>query len=167
MTWIAYEEGRIIHVPSRNRIIMESHKIAWNNRPPQECIIIRDGDSVYDSENEDDFRKLKESDWNFATVRNGLSGEMLSKRYVVKPGHEKTRYKCRHAGEQFDNVTDYYVIRCELWPLFVSTDAQAFEKAKQALQFGLRAIRLDELKGMPSDCNPTVFRLINEVVEWG
>lgn len=181
MSWVTYEEDRIVHVPSNNVIIMKSRKIAWNNDSLKDCIIISDGDSVYDSENEDDFRKLR-GELGFGIVMKDVSprfhiDRQLGKRYVVKrrktDGHSFHGYS--YDIEQYNNVTDYYVIklisgyysgqyaesyRSETRLLFVSKDAQAFEKAKQALQFGLRAVRLDELNGMPSDCAPGIFQLL-------
>ena len=181
MAWVAYEKDLIVHVLSNNRIIMESYKIAWNNDSLKDCIIIREGDIVYDSENENDFRKLKEEVRNFGKMKAYFGDSKfvpLRKRYVVKADNKETTSRLRSLrkvssyGEsivQYDNLTTYYVFmsrggyyNSHNRLLFVSTDVETFEKAKQALQYGLRAIRLDELNGMPSDCDPEIFQLLEK-----
>lgn len=185
MAWVALEKDLIVHVLSNNRIIMESYKIAWNNDSLKDCIIIREGDIVYDSENENDFRKLKEEVRNFGKMEAYFGDSVfvpLRKRYVVKADNKETTsrlwnlWKVSDYDEsivQYDNLTTYHVImsrggyyyddgcyNSHNRLLFVSTDVETFEKAKQALQYGLRAIRLDELNGMPSDCDPEIFQLL-------
>ena len=169
MAWITYEPNRIVHVPSDNELIMRSYKIAWNSDDLQGCTIIRDGDRVYDLENADEFRQLKENVWGYGVVSktNPQYHHSIRRRHILVIGNEETRQRFTASNLEYDNVAIYYVImlysyyRSNNRLLFVSTDMQKFEKAKQALQYGLGAIRLDELNGMPSGCDGDIFKLLN------
>ena len=172
--WIAYESDRIVHVPSNTEITMEAYKVAWDSES-NAVIIHKAEDKVYDRKRKDDRRKLAElAEDNYV---HGNIQNMLRGRYFVEVrrmtfkmedadvdrlyGHGQ-KVGQREFAFAFDNLTDYFAItfsrknwRSDITRrglLFVSTDRQAFENAKEALQSGLGAIRFDELNGKPSDC---------------
>ena len=56
MTWVTYENDRIIDLQGRCELIMGSYRIVYNEN--RRCRLPYDGAKIYDLENEDDCRNL-------------------------------------------------------------------------------------------------------------
>jgi len=151
MTWITYQENQIIHLPSLITLIAKSVTIASKNELPEQperdtdYRIIRDSDTVYNLETEDDRCKY---DWE----GYGL------KRYSREQGQYHVDNGYGIVG-RYHNLTECFAVVISSGGgdrdriLFMTTGKWRFRGFWKALQADLRAINyLDKYVGeRPTD----------------